>query len=123
MTFLRRLLVPLLILAMLSAIPGIPLSEDLRGYPLVIHLAVGTVFAGVLAVFLIQPPQGMRRLATVSWLLISLGLVALVVPMLGWVSAESGHLWLETHGWLSIGGLGLLGLSASIQRRAAADQS
>ena len=123
MTFLRRLLVPLLILAMLSAIPGIPLSEDLRGYPLVIHLAVGTVFAGVLAVFLIQPPQGMRRLATLSWLLISLGLVALVVPMLGWVSAESGHLWLETHGWLSIGGLGLLGLSASIQRRAAADQS
>jgi hypothetical protein len=122
-TYLRRLLVPLLILAMLSAIPGIPLSEDLRGYPLVIHLAVGTVFAGVLAVFLIQPPQGMRRLATLSWLLISLGLVALVVPMLGWVSAESGHLWLETHGWLSIGGLGLLGLSASIQRRAAADQS
>jgi hypothetical protein len=116
-TYLRRLLVPLLILAMLSAIPGIPLSEDLRGYPLVIHLAVGTVFAGVLAVFLIQPPQGMRRLATLSWLLISLGLVALVVPMLGWVSAESGHLWLETHGWLSIGGLGLLGLSASIQRR------
>lgn len=123
MTYLRRLLVPLLILAMLSAIPGIPLSEDLRGYPLVIHLAVGTVFAGVLAVFLIQPPQGMRRLATLSWLLISLGLVALVVPMLGWVAAESGHLWLETHGWLSIGGLGLLGLSASIQRRAATDQS
>lgn len=122
MKFVRKLLVPLLILSMVSSIPGIPLEKDLRGYPLIIHLAVGTLFAGILTVFLIQPPNGMRRLAALSWLLISAGLAALIVPMLGWVSAEAGHLWLEFHGWLSIGGLGLIGLTASIDRRAVAKQ-
>ena len=114
----HRFLIPLLILTMLSSIPGIPLGIDLRGYPLVLHLATGSLFAAVLVLFLFQPPTKLGRLSSLSWLLISSGLIALVVPMLGWVSAEEGHLWLETHGWLSIGGLGLLGLSASLDKKA-----
>ena len=52
----QRFLIPLLILTMLSSIPGIPLGVDLRGYPLVLHLAVGSLFAAVLVLFLFQPP-------------------------------------------------------------------
>ncbi len=108
----RRLLIPLLILAMLTSIPGIPIGIDLRGYPLLAHLGVGTALSGLLALSLLIPQRREERLSATAWLLISGGLVALVVPMLGWVSSEAGHHWLEAHGWLSIGGLGLLGFSA-----------
>lgn len=109
----RRFIIPLLILAMLTSIPGIPIGVDLRGYPLLIHLGVGTVLSGLLALALLIPHRREGRLTAVAWLLISAGLMALVVPMLGWVSSEASHGWLEAHGWLSIGGLGLLGFSAA----------
>ncbi|MDG2084908.1 MAG: hypothetical protein P8K66_08125 [Planctomycetota bacterium] len=106
----------LVILAMLTAIPGIPLGTDLRGYPLMIHITVGTLLAvGLLLRIKLQNEQE-HWLRSSAWLLLSTGLVTLVIPMLGMTSSDTTHLWLETHGWLSITGLALMAVSAAPQR-------
>ncbi len=121
MNRLHRFLILLLILAMLTAIPGIPFGVDLRGYPLLMHLGVGTLLAGALAVAMVISPTGTNRLQSFAWLLICFGLLSLVIPLMGWASSDLSHRWLEAHGWISIAGLGLLGLSVK-QNKSAKNQ-
>ncbi|OUU26447.1 MAG: hypothetical protein CBC13_00200 [Planctomycetia bacterium TMED53] len=123
MKWIQRALIPLLILAMLTAIPGIPLGVDLRGYPLLLHLGVGTLLAAILAIVMVTTPPTGSRLQAFAWLLICIGLLALMVPLMGWADSEASHRWLESHGWISIAGLGLLGLSAKQSKASSSSEN
>ncbi len=108
---LTKLTILLLLLATLSAIPGLPLDAELRGNWLQLHLLLGTPLAALLVI-----PGWLRRgnypLSNhLSWWLISIALGLILIPMLGFSSAEGSVIWLEGHGWLSFLGVALLGWS------------
>ncbi|MAW76245.1 MAG: hypothetical protein CMJ95_02485 [Planctomycetes bacterium] len=103
----------LLLLAALSSIPALPLNVDLRGRWLQVHLLVAAplAFLIVVQIWWLQIP--MNPLKAAAWLSVSTGLGLIVVPLLGLTGTESTHLWIQSHGWLSLLGVGLLGFSAA----------
>ncbi|MEC9475479.1 MAG: hypothetical protein VX764_00425 [Planctomycetota bacterium] len=116
-SWIPRLTILLLLLAVLSSIPALPLGVDLRGRWLQVHLIV----AAPLAILIVSQIWWVRTtpnfLQALAWLSISAGLGSIVVPLLALVGTDSIHLWVENHGWLSILGVGLLGIAAARKQR------
>ena len=103
----------LLLVALLTSIPGLPLGVDLRGIWLQAHLIVATPLAALLVGWIWCSQGQIVSLKALAWLCISVGLASIMVPMLGFTATESTHQWIESHGWLSFVGVGLLGISAA----------
>ena len=107
----------LLFLAMLSSIPGLPLGVDLRGRWLQTHLIVAVPLTILLVIHIWWIRPATNPLTALAWLSISAGLGIIAVPLLALTDTESTHHWVQSHGWLSILGIGLLGFSAALSRQ------
>jgi hypothetical protein len=104
----------LLVVALLTSIPGLPLGADLRGRWLQAHMIVAAPLSGLLVGWIWCSQDKIVSLKASAWLCISIGLASIIVPMLGFITtSESTHRWVESHGWLSFLGVGLLGISAA----------
>ncbi len=113
-----RLSLVLVVMAAISAIPGLPLDADLRGNWLLLHLISATALAALLVVMSWFVRGRGEVISTLAWLCLSIAMGIILVPMLGLTTSEASHSWITGHGWLSFLGFALLGWSAARKRNA-----
>ncbi len=113
-----RLSLVLVVVAAITAIPGLPLDVDLRGNWLLLHLLIASPLAALLVVMSWFVRGRGEVISTLAWLCLSIAMGVILIPMLGLTSAETSHNWITGHGWLSFLGFLLLGWSAARRRNA-----